>query len=283
MGKLSHSEKKEINTSQDKILFPIQINQPTTAKLKNLIAENVKKSIELLAIEYKTVKREDYSPIVRYFDSEDIKKRLVLASTYASELLNNLPKIKDANTGGKSNSSEKSSELYKYHNKAHTFEQVVPWAMTLASQHAKMVGMKQMKGNVLLEQDKELLFLAAAFHDIWFLDSPVNNESQWAFYAELIMKKLKYDSKLISRVKHLIMATAHQHKPKDVLEKILCDADLAHLADPYEEFKDKAHRLYLEQRSCKIIPLSEKYNEWLQKEPVFLNRTGIILKLVNIY
>lgn len=195
---------------------------------------------------------DDLSMILLHFTNEASKKRLVQATSVARTLFKNMPKH------------------YKYHNKAHTFDQVVRRSMSLASQQWKTINQKKIGNDAILESDKELLYLAALFHDIWFLHTPTSNECRWAMYAERVMRKIWYQEPQIDQVKQMIMATDIKTTPKNLLEEILRDADMAHLADPFAEFIGKAEALYDEYRKCNIIPSSESLKDRMTKEPEFL-------------
>ena len=55
---------------------------------------------------------------------------------------------------------------YRYHNKQHTLEQVLPRSMSLATQQGKQIGSTQIAGRQVTEQEKELLCIAALFHEV---------------------------------------------------------------------------------------------------------------------
>jgi class 3 adenylate cyclase/ligand-binding sensor domain-containing protein/predicted metal-dependent HD superfamily phosphohydrolase len=82
--------------------------------------------------------------------------------------------------------------------------------------------------------DEEMLLLkcAALFHDTGFMVTYDNNEEVAAKLAEQTLKKYKFSNDQIETVKRLILATKMPPNPKDLLEKIICDADLDYLGRP---------------------------------------------------
>jgi class 3 adenylate cyclase/predicted metal-dependent HD superfamily phosphohydrolase len=82
--------------------------------------------------------------------------------------------------------------------------------------------------------DEEMLLLkcAALFHDTGFMVTYDNNEEVAAKLAEQTLRKYKFSEDQIETVKRLIIATKMPQKPKDHIEKIICDADLDYLGRP---------------------------------------------------
>lgn len=79
------------------------------------------------------------------------------------------------------------------------------------------------------EEDLLLLKCAALFHDSGFMVSYDNNEEIGAKLAAETLLKYKFTTEQINVVKRLIMATKVPQRPKDLLEQIICDADLNYL------------------------------------------------------
>lgn len=82
------------------------------------------------------------------------------------------------------------------------------------------------------EEELLLLKCAAIFHDIGFIVSYDDNEKIGAKMAEETLKKYRFSQDQIDTVKRLIMATQMPPNPKDLLERIICDADLDYLGRP---------------------------------------------------
>ena len=103
-----------------------------------------------------------------------------------------------------------------YHNSDHTKE-VVKAGKTIA------------KGMRLSDDDVEIIILAALFHDLGYLEIIKGHEKISDRYAEEFLKKEKYPDKKIIKIKGCILATKVPQKPKNILEKVICDSDLSHL------------------------------------------------------
>lgn len=101
-----------------------------------------------------------------------------------------------------------------YHGIAHTREEVVPAAETLA-------GMEGIKGKSL-----NLLRTAAWFHDLGFVEDAVHHELISARIAAEVLPSFGYRKDDIEVVRWAILATALPQQPRNHLEEILTDADL---------------------------------------------------------
>lgn len=102
-----------------------------------------------------------------------------------------------------------------------------------------------------------LLKIGALVHDIGFISSNVNHEEVGAKMAGEIMLDFGFDEMQIQVVKGLILATKIPQKPKTILQKILCDADLDYLGrDDYPEISLK---LYHEFMATGVIKTKEDW------------------------
>lgn len=110
---------------------------------------------------------------------------------------------------------ELSENLY-YHEIIHTID------VCKASNQIAL--MEKIQKNDLL-----LLKTASLFHDTGFLIQYDNNEAYGASIAQHILPKFDYKDNEINIIKELILATQIPHKPKNKLEKIICDADMDYL------------------------------------------------------
>ena len=71
--------------------------------------------------------------------------------------------------------------------------------------------------------------LAAWLHDIGFVWSSINHEENSIDYAKFILKEMDYPNSKIKLITGMILATKLPQTPKNIYEKILCDADLDYL------------------------------------------------------
>lgn len=143
-----------------------------------------------------------------------------------------------------------------YHNWQHT--ETVRKAVELIASNTKGVG----------ENEKEYLILGALFHDLGYLTEAEGHEKRSAEIASEFLSKEGYDKKGIQEVKEIILATELHHDPKNTLEEIIRDADLAHLGD--EDYMNTTYKALAEEiKCCSEKKLSDK--EWARKCVVFLS------------
>ncbi|WP_379969856.1 Pycsar system effector family protein [Epilithonimonas sp. UC225_85] len=109
------------------------------------------------------------------------------------------------------------SSAYTYHNLDHTI-QVVDNLKILAKEE-----------NISIE-DTENLLLAGWFHDLGYITDCDNHEAEGKKTIENFLKKHDFQDERIRKIGQLILATEKFYQPKNHLEEIIQDADLAHLA-----------------------------------------------------
>ncbi len=140
----------------------------------------------------------------------------------------NIRKIKAFITSKISN--EISDKIY-YHGVHHTLEVL----------HVCNEYIKRLKIN---KKDAYLLRTAALLHDIGFIWTNINHEERGVQYAKQILPEWGYKDTEIDIICNLIMATKIPQKPQNLLEMIICDADLDYLGT--ERFYDTGRTLYQE-------------------------------------
>ncbi len=112
----------------------------------------------------------------------------------------------------------------------------------------------------LKDEDLEILALAWIFHDTWFIIQYDNNEPIWAKIAKNFLRAMLYPEEKIKIIEELILATDPNYKnPKNILEKIIKDADLDNLWR--EDFFEKFNSLKEELKYIKKI--KEKDPKWI--------------------
>ncbi len=90
------------------------------------------------------------------------------------------------------------------------------------------------------EHDRELLIVAAYFHDTGYIREYEQNEPIAARMAGRILKLIGYQPAEIEKIQKMILATDLAREPQTHIEKILCDADLDHLGrDDFLELDGK--------------------------------------------
>jgi len=127
----------------------------------------------------------------------------------------------------RTNNYQKRIELVKYTAKELT--QRLPYHNF---RHETEVYLASAKLAVLENIDDERKFLlktAALLHDIIVVSGRTDNEERSAEFAREYLPKIDYSDKQAEKVAELILATKMPQKPRNLLEKIICDADLENL------------------------------------------------------
>lgn len=111
-------------------------------------------------------------------------------------------------------------KAYCYHNEAHTL-MVVAAVKEMASYYK------------LSEEDLFVVVTAAWFHDLGYADGgAVNHELRGAAMARTFLIDQQVDEHYIEQIEKCILATRMPQHPTNLLEEIVCDADLFHLGSP---------------------------------------------------
>ena len=126
-----------------------------------------------------------------------------------------------------------------YHNLAHTID-----VLEQSQKIAKLEG---------ITNEHELLMLktAAVFHDSGFLLVYKGHEEKSCEIAAEDVKDF-FDKDDMKKICGMIMATKIPQSPKNLLEQIICDADLDYLGR--KDFEPISQNLYKEFITFKIIP-----------------------------
>jgi uncharacterized protein len=109
------------------------------------------------------------------------------------------------------------------------------------------------------EDDKELVLVAAFFHDAGFIINRENHEMHSCTIANEMLPKFEYAPIEMEAVCKLIMATQMPVNPKSKLEEIICDADLDYLGR--DDFKEIGDLLYRELSEDGMIEGEAAWNE----------------------
>lgn len=144
-----------------------------------------------------------------------------------------------------------SSHLF-YHSVQHTLS-VIEATKHLAKQEK------------VAEQETLLLLTAALYHDAGFTRNYKNHEEASCEIARETLQQFDYHDVAIEKICRLIMVTKLPHTPANVLEEIMCDADLYYLGSA--NFFRESENLNKELRAEGIIT---SHQEWELKEIQFL-------------
>ena len=151
-----------------------------------------------------------------------------------------------------------------YHGLEHT------WNVVNA---AKEIG----QNSDLTKDDLEIVELAAWFHDLGYKNSISDHEQYSAELAQDFLKSHNVEDEKIVKIMGCIMATKMPQSPKNILEQIVCDADLLHLST--DKYFEQSSRLKKE-----IENLSGKqYSEidWMDSNKDFFKKHTYFTEYVN--
>jgi HD superfamily phosphodiesterase len=188
-----------------------------------------------------------------------------------------------------------------YHNFEHTKEVV---------ESAKEIG----KHSGLSDSEIEILLIAAWFHDTGIIEKYNGHEENSIKIAREFLARNNYPSEKIDQISELILVTKMPQQPKNLLEEIICDADLSHIgrkgfntrsqllraeweamlgkkANDIEWLKNniefiasnKFHTKYAkenfdEQRAKNLAKLQKRMRKVVSENPAFANTAGKILR-----
>ena len=148
----------------------------------------------------------------------------------------------------------KGDQKFVYHNLSHT-EAVV-------SNAAKIAGYYQ-----LGEKETFIVITAAWFHDTgYFTGDPLDHETRGADIAAAFLKGIGVDDETTEAVRQCIIATRMPQSPKNLLEQIVCDADLYHFGTDHFAERNKLMRKEAEWRLGKKI----SKDEWRRSTALFM-------------
>ena len=98
----------------------------------------------------------------------------------------------------------------------------------------------------LNDEELNIVKVCAWFHDAGYIIQPENHEEESARIATDFLTSNGVNENSISQVKKSILSTKMQQQPNDQISKVLCDADLSHLAsDNYLERIEKMRQEWI--------------------------------------
>jgi predicted metal-dependent HD superfamily phosphohydrolase len=150
---------------------------------------------------------------------------------------------------------EKIDKKFTFHNLEHT-AQVVAAVRTMGKDYGL--------------DDREWLIceLAGWFHDTGYFAGSEGHEGRSVEVATAFFQGKNVDSDLIHEVMNCIRATIFPQQPTTFLEKIVCDADLAHLG--MKQYWERTSRLRQEYALTRGLILNDA--DWVERELNFLMR-----------
>lgn len=141
-----------------------------------------------------------------------------------------------------------------YHSARHTREDVLPAAICLG------------RKSRLASRDLLLLATGALFHDIGFVCSYTDHEEESIAIAQAALPEFDYSSDQVETISRIIRATKLPQSPTNLLEQLMCDADLDVLGR--SDFWDLSQALLFERRITGIEMISDA--DWLVSQERFL-------------
>lgn len=108
------------------------------------------------------------------------------------------------------------SAQYCYHNVYHTL---------FVREQARVIGIAEQCN----QDDLELLDAAALWHDTGYVKNAAHHEETGCLFVRNELPQFGYSESDIERICGMIMATKIPQSPKNLLEAIIADADLAYL------------------------------------------------------
>lgn len=109
------------------------------------------------------------------------------------------------------------------------------------------------------DHDLKLLLTAVCYHDAGFILSPVNHETYSCELVRTELPEFGFESEDIECICGMIMATRVPQKPSNLLEEIICDADLDYLGR--DDFFVIGSQLYQELKDSLVIQSEQEWNE----------------------
>lgn len=118
----------------------------------------------------------------------------------------------------------------------------------------------------LSAEELEGVILAAWFHDAGYVEAIEGHEEKSVEIATAFLREQAYPPKRIAKVAGCIRATKMPQNPRNLMEQVLCDGDISHLAS--KDFLEVSELIRLEIEHRMGRKLSEA--EWLTMNTVFV-------------
>ena len=147
-----------------------------------------------------------------------------------------------------------------FHNVEHTLQ-------------VKKIALELAKIEKVKKEDREVLALAALFHDTGFINSYEEHEGESQLIAVAYLRDKGYPEDKIARIKELIKVTDPKVAPACLLEKIICDADMAYVGQNKYKTRSNQLRKEWELNRTNFYPTDLQWEEenlsFLQNEHTF--------------
>jgi predicted metal-dependent HD superfamily phosphohydrolase len=145
------------------------------------------------------------------------------------------------------------SVQYTYHNLQHTREVVAA---------AQLIATKSHLG----EDEQETVLLAAWLHDAGYCCRYENHEEDSMRLARQFLQEQQVGTSKIEKVLGCIRATRYPQQPQNLLEEVLCDADMYHIT--LDDYFERAEQLRQELTNVKHKEISRR--DWIATNREFM-------------
>lgn len=142
-----------------------------------------------------------------------------------------------------------------YHNLKHTIDVTV---------QVELIG----RGEGINDEELLMLKTAALFHDTGFISTYKDHEEAGVLLAREILPAYDYTPEQIETIASIIMVTKLPPKPKNLLQQIICDADLDYLGRV--DFIPVSGNLFRELKEHQII--ENDINKWNEIQIAFIEK-----------
>lgn len=115
----------------------------------------------------------------------------------------------------------------------------------------------------IAEYERNLLLTAVAYHDCGFINQINDHELKGCEMVKELLPRFEYAPAEIEAICNMIMATKIPQSPKNLLEEIICDADLDYLGRA--DFWEIGNKLYQELSTLGVLANEEQWNKLQQK------------------
>lgn len=127
------------------------------------------------------------------------------------------------------------------------------------------------------EYDLSILKSAALFHDAGFLETYTDHEEISCDMARKWLPQFEYSAEDIEKICKLILVTKMPQSPTNLLEKIICDADLYYLGT--DDYAMKSNDLYKELHAAGFV---KNRHQWDEQEKKFLTSQKYFTKTAEL-
>jgi hypothetical protein len=132
--------------------------------------------------------------------------------------------------------------------------------------------------------ERDLLITAVAYHDSGFIYHAKDHEETGCRIVREVLPNYDYNDEQIEQICGMIMSTKIPQKPHNLLEEIICDADLDYLGR--DDFWTIGTKLFHELTEMGILQNEEEWNKlqlnFLENHHYFTNSAKLIREKLKL-